>query len=155
MAETTPLPSMERMQPGGLERVEQQLEQVSHTREAPRVAPTHPVLGSAAFSASTAASQQVAPKTPLREDIEAALADDRIRELYAALEPSVQQAFRVAAERLAARIEVMIAKQKLNIDDVHEEIVDWLHIIPTINRWFLVQEAKVKTDAMLKLLHQQ
>lgn len=102
-------------------------------------------------SAPSRAAVPAAPKTALREDIEAALADEQLRQLFAALEPTLRQVFRAAANALADRIEVMIAQGDLNLSLAHTGIVDWLTIIPNLNQWFLVQEAKVKTDAVLAL----
>ncbi|MDO8463340.1 MAG: hypothetical protein Q7S96_03675 [bacterium] len=130
-----------------LERVEAQI------TERPR-APAQPVHRSDAPPAP--APQPVAPprvqKSALRDAIEFALADDQLRTLYLALDPSVQQAFRAAAARLTARMETMIASGEMDVRAAHADIERWLHIIPKVNRWFLTQEAKVKTDALLALV---
>lgn len=141
-------------QPGALERVAVQLEQRSRTPEAAeRSAPATPFRAPAAAPVVHARPQPVT-KTPLREDVEAALADGRLRTLYASLPPNVQVAFRAAAEKLAARLEAMLADGVLDpreLDEAHRGILRWLHTIPEVHRWFLTQEAKVKTDALLAI----
>ncbi|MBI2482608.1 hypothetical protein HYV74_00335 [Candidatus Uhrbacteria bacterium] len=145
-----PLPEHAR----GLERVDHALDRrenqagpVAVERMADRAASAAPVAPPAAPVAQAAAPQ----KSPLREEIEQALADDRLRKLYLHLAPAVQASFREAALRLAERIERMLASGKLDIHDLHEGITNWLRVIPNVNRWFLLQEAKVKTDAILVL----
>lgn len=148
MAET---PNPEQSAAGALERVTQQLELPpaetldEGTHERPAVASP-----SAAAAPEPVAFSPVRSKTPLREDIEEALSDG-LRAAYAALTPQQQAAFREHAERLAAMIEGMITSGKFDVKLVHDRVVAWLKLIPKANVFFLTQEAKVKTDAILAL----
>ncbi|MDO8622032.1 MAG: hypothetical protein Q7R80_02275 [bacterium] len=113
--------------------------------ERPTVAPI-----AAAVAPEPVARPSVTPKTPLREDIEEALSDG-LRVAYAALTPQQQATFREHAERLAAMIEAMMTSGTLDIKRVHDGLVVWLKLIPKANVFFLMQEAKVKTDVILAL----
>lgn len=152
-APTTPeQPAVERPA-GALERIERTLD-VPARAEAPSAAPAaaeHAPTASVAAAPAVPARPALAQKSQLRTDIEAALADAQLRRIYAALEPSVQAAFRTAAEKLAARLEAMFTAGDVDVEHAHAGIVAWLHVIPKVNRWFLIQEAKVKTDAVLVL----
>lgn len=136
---------------GALERVAQQLESPP-TEAADAVMYERPAVTSpsAAAAPEPVAFAPVRSKTPLREDIEEALADG-LRVAYAALNPQQQAAFREHAERLAAMIEGMMTSGKFDVKLVHDRVVAWLKLIPKANTFFLTQEAKVKTDAILVL----
>lgn len=154
MAEPVSVPDV---QPGALERVEQQLESLPLQEPTGSRAerPAAATVGTAAVAAPTPVVRPTAAaKTPLREDIEDALADG-LQTVYAALTPAQQGAFRQHAERLAAMLEAMIASGKLDLALAHERIVIWLKLIPKANTFFLMQEAKVKTDAILALARQR
>ena len=149
MVEPTP-----EIQPGALERVEQRLESLQQA-ESTIAARAEQATAAAAAPVAAAVSAPIArpvsvAKTPLREDIEEALADG-LRAIYAALTPQQQGVFRQHAEQLAQMIEGMIASGKINLKRVHDRITAWLRIIPKANTFFLMQEAKVKTDAILAL----
>jgi hypothetical protein len=144
-------------QPDALERVAQQLESmpqedvllVERVEQLATVAA--PTIATVAAAAPTpAARPTAAAKTPLREDIEEALADG-LQTIYAALTPAQQGVFRQHAERLAVMLEAMIASGKIDLKRVHERIAAWLKVIPKANAFFLLQEAKVKTDAIITL----
>jgi len=145
-------------QPGALERVEQQLEALP----AQDIGDVLRVEQSAAAAVPTVAAAAPTPvarptvvaKTPLREDIEEALADG-LRTIYAALTPQQQGVFRQHAEQLAQMLEAMIVSGRIDLARVHDRITAWLKIIPKANAFFLMQEAKVKTDAILALQRQQ
>ncbi len=138
-------------QPGALERVTQQLESPA-AAEAPVPSAEAPPAPLAAAAAPTPVARPAAvEKSPLREDIEAALADEQLQRIYAGLPPVTQGKFRDAGEALAARLEQMLTTGKLDLRVAHGGITSWLSIIPRTNPWFLLQEAKAKTDAILAL----
>jgi hypothetical protein len=149
MAET---PNAEQPAAGALERVTQQLESPSGAATSavsPIEAPPTPTVAVAA--PTPVARPAVVEKSPLRQDIEAALADESLQRIYAELPPATQGKFRSAGEALAARIEQMLTIGKVNLRAAHDGIEGWLSIIPRANRWYLQQEAKTKTDAILML----
>jgi hypothetical protein len=45
----------------------------------------------------------------------------------------------------------MLDKGKVNVKKVRDLIIKWLRIIPGVNRYFLEQEAKIKSDRLLEL----
>lgn len=131
---------------GALERVSEALEERTPVEAAERAEK------SAMPAASAAAPKVEAPrasvvKSPLRQDIEAAL-EESLGEIFAALPPAKQAAFGEQGEKLAARLEAMIAGGKFDARRAHQDVVDWLNLIPHTNPFFLIQEAKVKTDAL-------
>ncbi|MBI4449686.1 hypothetical protein HY634_01385 [Candidatus Uhrbacteria bacterium] len=146
MSEPTP-----EIAPGALERVTQQLESPPIETVGVQEAERSTVAPAVATAAPEPVERpSVTPKTPLREDIEEALSDG-LRVAYAALTPQQQATFREHAERLAAMIEAMMTSGTLDIKRVHDGLVAWLKLNPKANIFFLMQEAKVKTDAILAL----
>ncbi len=45
----------------------------------------------------------------------------------------------------------MLTTGKFDLPTAHHGITGWLSVIPRTNPWYLLQEAKVKTDAVLAL----
>lgn len=137
---------------GALERVTQQLESPAMVEATPSPSPeAAPTPTVAAAAPTPVARPVVVEKTALREDIEAALSDEPLQRIYAGLPPAVQGRFRDEGSILAAWIETAITSGKLILKEVHRRIVAWLRIIPRVNHWYLQQEAKVKTDAIVAL----
>lgn len=89
-------------------------------------------------------------KDPVLKEVEAILADDLLG-LYAELPPATQAQFKAKGEEVASKIQTMMRTAKVIAKDVLEMIVSWLKIIPGINKFFLEQEAKIKTDKILGL----
>ena len=54
-------------------------------------------------------------------------------------------------EETANEISAMIRNFKVKVGKVLKLIRDWLHTIPGVNRFFLEQEAKIKTDNILEM----
>lgn len=146
------VPNPEQPAAGALERVTQRLESpgaVEAVSASPAEAPPTPTVAAAA--PTPVARPVVVEKTALREDIEAALSDEPLQRIYAGLPPAVQGRFRDEGSALAAWLETVITTGKFILKEAHRRIVAWLRIIPRVNHWYLQQEAKVKTDAILAL----
>lgn len=89
-------------------------------------------------------------KDPAVRAVEAVLEED-LGDAFKKMNPDVQQKFRKEGERVTATIVEMMRNAKLNTRLVLKLIVDWLKMIPGVNHFFLTQEAKIKTDRILKL----
>lgn len=99
-----------------------------------------------------AVSQPVAPtaKSPELEKIEDVLQED-LEDIYFKMSPEKQAEFRQAGEQTASKIAQLLGETKIKIKKILELIRNWLKIIPGVNRFFLEQEAKIKTDKILDL----
>ena len=79
------------------------------------------------------------------------LLEEDLKEVYIAM-PSTQKAlFRRVGEQTAVQIESLMKQAQLQIVKILELIKRWLQIIPGVNKFFLEQEAKIKTDEIMKL----
>ena len=74
-----------------------------------------------------------------------------LAEVYFRLEPKLQQQFKVKGEVTATKIEKILSQTKFKAKDIFHLIIDWLKIIPGINKFFIRQEAKIKTNKILEL----
>ncbi len=70
---------------------------------------------------------------------------------YTTMPPVAQALFKKKGEETANEISAMIRNFKVKVGKVLKLIRDWLHTIPGVNRFFLEQEAKIKTDNILEM----
>ncbi|MBI4435683.1 hypothetical protein HY630_03355 [Candidatus Uhrbacteria bacterium] len=99
---------------------------------------------------TTRKAAAVAPKQVdrLEEEIEDILEED-LKELYVSMPPNKQAEFRQKGEETRSKIREIVASAKVNAKKIFQLIRGWLKIIPGVNRFFLEQEAKIKTDKIL------
>lgn len=77
--------------------------------------------------------------------------EEGLGEMYATLPPDAKVAFRERGEHVSEEIATMIRTFRVKISNVLRLIRSWLHTIPGVNKFFLEQEAKLKTDSILEL----
>jgi len=70
--------------------------------------------------------------------------------LYATLPDDAKPLFRKKGEEAAIEIASMVRTMKMQVARVLRLVRDWLLTIPKVNRFFLEQEAKIKTDELLE-----
>lgn len=90
------------------------------------------------------------PKDEVLQEVEKILEED-LEDIYFHLDPKVQKEFHDKGEETAGKIRVMLGEAKIKVKKILYLIRDWLKIIPGINKFFLEQEAKIKTDKILLL----
>lgn len=89
-------------------------------------------------------------KSPLQVKVEEVMANG-LDTTYQSMTPEQQDKFRKKGEEVAKAIEDLTAKLKLTARKVLLLLRSWLKLIPGINKFFLEQEAKLKTDEIMKL----
>lgn len=101
---------------------------------------------------------QVTPPQPAKsqvlEKIEDILEED-LEQIYFQMPPNKQAEFNKVGEETATKISVIMQGAKIQVKKILELIIRWLKIIPGINKYFLEQEAKIKTDELMKLKSEQ
>jgi len=85
-----------------------------------------------------------------KKEVEKVLAEG-LEEIYAELAPDLKLIFKSEGEKAASEISVMLSDTKVKIKKIVELIRNWLSIIPGVNKYFLEQEAKIKTDDIMDL----
>ncbi len=111
--------------------------------EGPSVAPVYQAAAPAAVT-----------KDPVLKRVEEILEED-LAEAYLQLPPDLRAKFKERGEDVAAAVRRMMTGAKVRAKDVLRLIVSWLRLIPHVNRFFLEQEAKIKTDRIVALAERQ
>ncbi|MEK9130706.1 MAG: hypothetical protein AAB429_01170, partial [Patescibacteria group bacterium] len=105
---------------------------------------------SAPVVSTPVATSAVVVKDELTQEIEEVLAED-LEDLYQQLPPERQQKFKQEGEKAAGIIRQMIWHGKFHGRRILNLIVHWLKLIPGVNKFFLEQESKIKTDKLQAL----
>jgi len=109
-------------------------------------------IASTSVRPTTGSLKQVAvqPKTELRRNIESILSEN-IGEAFNSMNDQQKKEFRQGGEEVASKIEQILQQVKVRAKEVVKLIRKWLSLIPGVNKFFLAQEAKIKTDKILAL----
>ncbi len=70
---------------------------------------------------------------------------------YQTLPGRLKEQFKKEGEETASKIERIIESAKIVAGRIFNLIISWLKIIPSINKFFVFQEAKIKTDKIIAL----
>ena len=99
----------------------------------------------AQVQAAQAIDEDIYDKDPLTQKLESILEED-LKEAYMSMDPEKQAEFKAKGEEVVSAIRTMVETAKFSVKKALGLIRDWLKIIPGINKFFLEQEAKLKTD---------
>jgi hypothetical protein len=88
------------------------------------------------------------------KQIDKILAED-MSAIFMGLPKDKQKEFKEEGERTVIKINELIEKAKVKVNKIIKLIKNWLGIIPNANKYYLEQEAKIKTDKILKLKDKQ
>lgn len=91
-----------------------------------------------------------APHDPLTIKIERVL-EEGLEESYQKLSPVAKQEFKIKGEATATAIKELLFSTKVQVKKILNLIIAWLKLLPGVNRFFLEQEAKIKTDKLLAI----
>jgi hypothetical protein len=100
--------------------------------------------------ASQPIAQAPAKADLVYQEVEKVLEED-LSDVYFKLPESAKAAFRQKGEETASKITLLLKSTKVKIKEVFKLIVVWLKVIPGINRFFLEQEAKIKTAKLISI----
>ncbi len=105
-----------------------------------------------------AASAPAAPAIPAASPADAArvaeierILEEDLSELYFKLPEDKKAEFRRTGEETARQIDILLSAASVKAKKIVDLIRRWLSLIPGINKFFLEQEAKIKTDHLLKM----
>lgn len=91
---------------------------------------------------------------PIAEKIEDILEED-LTDLYLSLPQDKKALFKQKGEETVGKIRELLTSAKVNAKKIFELLRNWMKIIPGVNRFFLEQEAKIKTDKILFMNDQE
>ena len=102
------------------------------------------------------AKPAVPPVTKSEEYIKVEnILSEHLDELFLQMTPQQQMTFQQKGEETAGKIEKLLQETKIKVKEILDLIKEWLKLIPGINKFFLEQEAKIKTDRLINLREQK
>ncbi len=105
-------------------------------------------------SAQAPADVPVPAKDPILKGIEEILSED-LTDLYLSLPDEKKPEFKARGEEVAITVKKMIDDGKVRVRKVLDLIRGWLQLVPGVSRFFLEQEAKIKTDKLSQFIEDQ
>ena len=90
----------------------------------------------------------ISSQTKVEKDIEGILAKG-LDNVFLSMDAGTQQEFKKKGEETSQAIVVLLQKAKLKVKKIINLIVSWLKIIPRVNKYYIEQEAKIKTEEIL------
>jgi len=84
------------------------------------------------------------------EKVEKILAQD-MDSIFLSLDAQAQAEFKRRGEETSRKIVKLLGRATVPIKKIVNLIIAWLRVIPQVNRFYLEQEAKIKTDKIMRL----
>lgn len=129
------------------------VEQAPANIEAPQATPSDSASSTTQISAvqqKLLASQAANdPRLKMLKEVESILSDG-LKDIYTALPADHKQSFKQKGEFVANAITDLIIRGGVKVKMVWKLITDWLGSLPGMNKYFLEQEIKIKTDRVME-----
>jgi hypothetical protein len=77
--------------------------------------------------------------------------EDGLKDAFKELTPIQRQEFKIRGEQTATQIRDLLRATHVKIKKIIRLLIEWLKMLPGINRFFLEQEAKIKADKIVAL----
>lgn len=77
--------------------------------------------------------------------------EEGLKDAFKELTPLQRQEFKIKGEQTAYQIRDLLRATHIKVKKIIKLIMEWLKMLPGINRFFLEQEAKIKTDKIVAL----
>ncbi len=77
--------------------------------------------------------------------------EDELGDAYSRLSPIAKQEFKIKGEIAAEKIRDLLRATHVKAKKILRLLIEWLKLLPGINKFFLEQEAKIKTDRIVAL----
>lgn len=77
--------------------------------------------------------------------------EEDLQDAFKELTPIQKQEFKIKGEETATQIRQLLQKTHVKVKNIFRLILEWLKMLPGINKFFLEQEAKIKTDKILTI----
>lgn len=74
-----------------------------------------------------------------------------LNDIFLKMNQQEQVIFKKVGEETVVKINTLLLETKVKVHKIVDLIKKWLKLIPGINKFFLEQEAKIKTDQIVKI----
>lgn len=94
------------------------------------------------------------PKASFQDEITVKIEkimEDGLADAFLEMTTVQKQEFKIKGEAAAAQIREILRGTKIKVKKIFQVLVDWLKMIPGVNRFFIEQEAKIKADRIFSL----
>lgn len=81
--------------------------------------------------------------------------EEGLGDAYKELTTVQKQEFKIKGEETAWKIRELFKKTHVKVKEIFRLLVEWLRILPGVNKFFIEQEAKIKADKILTLKKHQ
>jgi hypothetical protein len=91
---------------------------------------------------------------PIRDEVTVKIEkimEEGLGDAYERLSPIAKQEFKLKGEQTAIKIRELLQKTHVKAKKILRLILDWLRILPGINHFFVEQEAKIKTERIIRI----
>ncbi len=75
--------------------------------------------------------------------------EEGLADAYKEMTTIQQQEFKIKGEETAWKIRELFKKTHIKIKEIFKLLVEWLRLLPGVNKFFIEQEAKIKADKIL------
>lgn len=106
----------------------------------------------AQLAATPVAPAIAVPPDQIAQDVQKIL-EDNLEEAIVTMPEEAKQRFLQKGKEIGSIVADMVRRYKVEVKRVLSLLKDWLTTIPGVSRFFLEQEAKIKTDRILELEH--
>ncbi len=89
-------------------------------------------------------------KDPVTVQIEQIM-EEGLGDAYSELTPVQKQEFKIKGEETAWEIRKILGKTRIKFKEIFKLVIEWLKMLPGVNRFFMEQEAKIKVDRIIAL----
>ncbi|MDD3284428.1 MAG: hypothetical protein PHZ07_02435 [Patescibacteria group bacterium] len=77
--------------------------------------------------------------------------EEGLSEFYMNMPEDKKLEFKEKGEETANKISILLKDVKVKVKKIIGLIIDWLNVVPKVNKFFVKQTAKIKTDKILEL----
>lgn len=81
--------------------------------------------------------------------------EEGLKDAFLELDTVQKQEFKIKGEATAFAIRTLLKNTHIKVKSIFRLILEWLKILPGVNRFFLEQEAKIKTDKIMAIHEQE
>lgn len=81
--------------------------------------------------------------------------EEGLGDAYQRLSPIAKEEFKLKGEQTSAKIHELLKSTHVKAKKIFQLLVEWLKMLPGINKFFLEQEAKIKTDRIIMINHKK
>ncbi|PIR93647.1 hypothetical protein COT97_05600 [Candidatus Falkowbacteria bacterium CG10_big_fil_rev_8_21_14_0_10_39_11] len=106
--------------------------------------------GTVSSSSAAATDDAQKSKNPVVVEIEGVM-EDGLDEYFFKLTPDERKEFKRVGEETAITVMGLLTQAKVHVVKILAAITNWLKMLPGVNKYFLEQESKIKTDTLLKM----